>query len=106
AGERLGPVAPTPTPCPAAAPTSATTHAARRPAPRVVVLQAAAQHVRRVVVGRHHVELPDREVVQEPPALGAVLRDVHAAVVPLNYAVGVLGIDPQRVMVHVHAAVD
>src|SRR6266581_3458043 len=79
---------------PPPAPTSTTTHAARRPAPRVVVLQAAAQHVRGVVVGRHHVELPDREVVQEPPALGAVLRDIHTAVVPLDHAVGVLRVDP------------
>src|SRR5438046_7276733 len=103
-GEPLGAVESTA--CSAAAPTSTTTHAARRPAPRVVVLQAAAQHVGSVVVRRHHVELPDRKVVQEPPALGAVLRDVHPAVVPLDHAVGVLGIDPQRMMVYVHAAVD
>src|SRR6266478_2988328 len=88
----------------AGSPTSPTAPASRdatrRPAPRVVVLETAAQHVRVVIVGRHHVELPDRQIVQEAPALGTVLGDVHAAVVPLNHAVGVLRVDPERMMVH------
>src|SRR5205814_2042812 len=87
-------------------PTSPTSYAARRPAPRVVVLQSAAQHVGRVVVGGHHVELLDRQIIEVPPALCAGLRHVGATVVPLDHAVGILGVDPQRVVIHVYAPVD
>src|SRR5207302_4936236 len=38
--------------------------------------------------------------------LGAVLRYVRPAVVPLDHAVGILRVDPQRMMVHVHTPID
>ena len=79
---------------------------ARRAAPGVVVLEAAAQLVGVVRVGRHHVELTDRQVVEEAPRLATGGGHVRAAVVPLDHAVGVLRIDPQGVVVHVNPTID
>src|SRR5689334_25352873 len=50
-------------------------------APSVVVLQAAAKHVRCVVVFRNHVELLNGKVVQIAPGFAGVSADVNSAVI-------------------------
>ena len=75
-----------------------------RHAPVAVVLQAAADHVRVLHVGADLVELADRQVVAEQPRLAAVPRDRHAAVAADDQMVGVVGIDPQRVILGVDRA--
>src|SRR5581483_5032072 len=50
------------------------------------------------------VKLGDRNLVQKTEMRGAIERLVDAAVVPVAHLVGVLGINPQRMMVAVHAS--
>ncbi len=75
---------------------------ARRPAPGKVVLGPAAHVVeRRCVVDGHVVELHRRQIGLELPFLGVVPGFVQAAVGAQQPVLGVLRIDPQRVVVHV-----
>src|SRR5215469_4321341 len=75
-----------------------------RSAPSVVILQTAAEVVGRLIVLGHGIELLDREVIQITPGAGGIRADVNATIVAVNHAVGVLGIDPQSVMVHMNAS--
>ena len=75
----------------------------RRPAPGTVVLIAGADAVGVVHVVADDVGLPDRERVQEVPVAALVPRLRHPAVVADDDVVGVVGIDPHRVMIDVNA---
>ena len=77
-----------------------------RPAPRPVVLQAAAHVVRLPHVGADRVELADGHRRDEVPRVTAVVADVEAAVVPVHHVAGVLRIDPDGVMVAVREVLD
>ncbi len=70
-----------------------------RSAPVVVVLHAAAHVERRRHVVAHVVEEPDGQIGQVDPRLALVVRHGQAAVVADQHMVGVLRIDPDRVMV-------
>ena len=72
---------------------------------RVVVLQSAVHVVRVGHVQVHVVELADGKVGQEAPVGAHVPRGVQAAVVPQDHVARVSGVDPQVVVVHVHAGV-
>ena len=54
-------------------------------------------------VGADFVELADRQVVAEQPGLPAIPGNRHAAVAADDQVVGVVGIDPERVIFGVHA---
>ena len=73
-----------------------------RPAPRAVVLRAAADVVRHGHVERDVVVLADRELVHRIPVAARVPRLRHAAVVADDDVRRVLRVDPHRVMVDVH----
>ena len=76
----------------------------RRPAQRVVVLRAAVDVVERLVVGgRDLVELGQRQVGEEVPVLAEVMSLVQPAVVAEDQMLGVVRVEGDRVMVHVHA---
>ena len=75
----------------------------RRRAPRTVVLQAAAYVIRVLHVHADLVELGDRQVAELVPVVGAVPAHRHAAVAAQDQVVRVRRIDPQRMMVQVHA---
>ena len=77
-------------------------HAART-APRVVVLQPAANAIRDVHVVAHMVKLAERNVVEVLPVSTLVVRDGDAAVVPYDHPLGIVGVDPKGVMIHMHA---
>ena len=53
---------------------------------------------------KHLVELTERQVAHRLPALAAIVGNGHAAVLPLPHASRVERVDPQRVVVGVHAA--
>ncbi len=75
---------------------------ARRAAQRVVVLGAAVDVVEGLrVVDRHPVELGDRQVLEEALGRAAVEGLVDAAVAADEEVVGVVGVDPQGVVVDV-----
>ena len=77
---------------------------ARRAADRPVVLRAAADVVERPrVVGRHAVELRQRQVGEVPPRLHAVVGLVEAAVVADDDVVGVDRVEHDLVVIDVHA---
>src|SRR6185369_14860122 len=61
---------------------------------------------RQVVVDADAVELGDRQVLDEVPVLAAVPALVDAAVVAVDQVVGVVGVDPQRVVVDVLAVLE
>jgi hypothetical protein len=63
-----------------------------------VVLQPAADHVRVLHVGADFVELADRQIVAKEPGLPAIPGDRHAAVAADDQVIGIVGIDPQRVI--------
>ena len=73
-----------------------------RPAPRVVVLHAAADVVRRRHVDAHVIEEPDRQVVEESPRLRLIPTHRKAAVVADQHVIGVRGIEPDRVVIGVN----
>src|SRR6185436_6699343 len=73
-------------------------------AQRRVVLLRAEDAVREVVVRGDPVDLRGRLVVLRRPGAAAVDRDVHAAVVRLDHAQGIAGVDPQVVIVAVRRA--
>ena len=75
----------------------------RRRAPRTVVLQAAAHVIRVLHVHADLVELGDRQVAELVPVVGAVPAHRHAAVAAQDQVVRVRRVDPQRVVVQVHA---
>lgn len=72
--------------------------AVRRPAKRIVILQAAAYVVRRAIVEADVVRLRDRQVCAPIPCGPAVERDRRAAVVRVDHALAV-ACDPQAVVV-------
>ena len=77
----------------------------RRAAERAVVLRAAVDVVdRRGVVDFDVVELRDRQVAEELPQSPAVPRLVQSAVAALEQVIGVVGIDPDVVVVDVLVA--
>ena len=76
-----------------------------RAAERVRVLQAAVDVVRRRHVDADPVELADRQVVHLVPGDAAVEGEVEPAVVAEDEVLRVGGIDPERVMIAVHADV-
>jgi len=69
--------------------------------PRPVVLEPSVHVVGIPVVHLEDIVLGDGDVVEEAPGPGPVVGDVEAAVVAHEHVIGVLGIDPQRVVVHV-----
>ena len=71
---------------------------------RAVVLLAAVDPVRRVVVDGDAVELRRRLVVDRRPGRAAVRRHARAAVVALDHALRILRIDPQVMVVAVRHA--
>src|SRR2546423_1329672 len=75
-----------------------------RAAPAAVVLEAAVDAVRGPHVHRDAVELADREPPAGGERLAPVLRHVQPAVVPEDQVVRVLRVDPQGVVVAVHAS--
>ena len=79
--------------------------AARRAHPAAVVLQAAVNVIRISHVGAHVVELGDRNIVEKAPVVGLIERLVNAAIVAAQHLAGIIGIDPKRVKVAVHALV-
>ena len=72
------------------------------PAPGVVVLQPAAHEVRIAHVVADGVELAQRQVVEHAPVRGAVPARGQAAVASQDDMVGIVGVDPERVVVDVH----
>src|SRR4029078_3538521 len=66
--------------------------------PRAVVLRAAVDPVRRSIVYRDVVELPDRQIVAIVPRPTAVVAQIHATVVAEHEVIGLRGVDPERVM--------
>ena len=75
-----------------------------RPAVRRPVLPVTKHVVRDRVVDGHVVHLRDRRL-DAVIGLATIARDVHALVVPDDQAVGVVGIDPQVVVVTTGALV-
>src|SRR6185436_8978640 len=73
-------------------------------AQRRVVLLRAEDAVREVAVRGDPVDLRGRLAVLRRPGAAAVDRDVHAAVVRLDHAQGIAGVDPQVVIVAVRRA--
>jgi len=74
----------------------------RRPSDREVVLRPAVHVVeRRRVVEGDLVELREREVLRPGPGRAPVVRLVQAAVAPRDQVLGVAGVDPEDVVVHV-----
>ena len=78
---------------------------AARPPVRVVVLQPAVHEVRVGHVEVDVVELLDRDVRDEGPVVAVIPGRIQAAVVAEDHVRRVLGVDPQVVVVHVHAGV-
>ena len=78
---------------------------AARTAPGAVVLEAAADPVGHPVVEAHVVELSDRDGIQRHPVAAPVPGLPDAAVVSLHHVVGITGVDPMGVGVHVDALV-
>ena len=75
---------------------------AGRTTDRVVVLRAAVDVVERLrVVDPYLVELRERKVFEPRPRRAAVVRFVKTAVAPPDQVIGVGGVDPQDVVVHV-----
>src|SRR5438067_445939 len=72
--------------------------------PRAVVLQAAVDLVRVLVVGADVIELANRKVVCLPPPVGAVIAVPQAAIVAADNGLGVVGVDPDVVPVAVRSA--
>ena len=76
--------------------------AARRSAPRAVVLIAGADAVGEVHVVADDVRLADRERVQEVPVAALVPRLRDPTIVAHDDVTGIVGIDPHRVVVDVN----
>src|SRR5690349_20598821 len=76
--------------------------ATTRPAPRAVVLRAAADVVRDLEVVADVVELAARQVRREIIVAAAVPGDRDPTVVTDDEVVGVVRIDPHRVVVDVY----
>ena len=85
----------------AVAPADVALARAARDADRRVVLLRRVEPVRELVVQVHVVELCRRLVVDRREALAPVIGDTGAAVVALDHAPRVLGVDPQVVVVAV-----
>ena len=70
-----------------------------RPAPTPVVLQAAADVIRLLVVEADFVELSDGDGVDEIPGLPAVVAPVNPAIRAREHVIRIRGIDPHGVIV-------
>ena len=79
-------------------------HVGRR-LPGSVVLEAAVDVVRHVVVDIDVIELADRKVPDEGPGLPSIAADVDAPVVSIEDEVGILGVLVPGVVVRVGTAV-
>ncbi len=75
--------------------------AARADADGRVVLLRAVDAILKIVVGGDVIELRGGLVVLRGPVLAAVDTDGGAAVVAIDHAIGVVGIDPESVMIAV-----
>src|SRR5262249_34909671 len=75
-----------------------------RHAPMAVVLQAAANEEWILHVGADLVELADRQVVPEEPALAAIPRNRDASVAADDQMIRIIGIDPQGMILGMHGA--
>jgi len=73
--------------------------AARANAERRVVLLRAVDAILKVVVGGDVVKLRGRLIVLRSPVFAAVDADGGAAVVAVDHAIGIVGIDPESVIV-------
>ena len=77
------------------------TFGARRPAPREIILGAAAHVVEgKSVINGNVVKLDGRQICLEAPALEPVVRLGHAAVASHHHMIGIVGIDPYHVIVN------
>ena len=72
--------------------------------PAAVVLQAAIDLIRVLVVDGDVVELADRQVARMPPFAAAIIADPHAAIVGTDQMLGVLGVHPHIVPIGMAAA--
>ena len=76
-------------------------------APRSIVLGAAIDVIERLLhVGRHRIKLHQRQIGLPSPALAAIARRVHAAIIAQDQVIAVLGVDPHRVIVGVDLALE
>ena len=73
----------------------------RGPPPGAVVLEAAVDVERHLVVDLDVVELGERQVLHEAPVPPAVIREGNAAVVAQDHPARVVGVDPELVNVAV-----
>ena len=80
-----------------------TSRKSARTAPRSVVLQPSAHPIGDVHVQADVVELAHGHVVQVRPVPAPVVRDRDAAVVAHDDPLGVVRVDPHRVVVHMYA---
>ena len=62
--------------------------------------------IRHLEVVADVIELREGHAVQDREVLRAVVRHLKPAVAAAQHALGVLGIDPQRLMIAVHVAAD
>src|SRR5205823_1383279 len=62
-----------------------------RPAPTAIVLKAAVNVVRLLVVNGDVVELPDRNVIKVIPVRGAIVANVETAITADDHVPAVLG---------------
>ena len=74
----------------------------RRANPRAVVLHPATNPVRDAHVVVDVVKLRQRQVFREAPVAAAIVRNIEAAVVALDDVIGVVGTDPEGVVVGVY----
>src|SRR5262249_33693725 len=73
------------------------------PAPGPIVLQSAVDAIGMPCVNRNVIELPDRRRVQIIPVLHAVVGGIESAVAADNHVPAVARVDPQRMLVGMHA---
>src|SRR5262249_15937978 len=72
-------------------------------APSIVVLEAGAEVVRSLIVLSDRIELLNGQIVGITPGACTIGGDIHAAIVAINHAVRILGVNPERVMIYVDA---
>ena len=75
-------------------------HLGRAP-PGAVILQAAIDVVRVIVIDRNMVELGERHVAHKTPCFTAVMRYSQAAVVADDNVTGIVRVDPERMVIDV-----
>src|ERR1039458_8127849 len=72
-----------------------------RSAPRIIVLQAAADVIGAAHVGRYLIELADGNIVVIIPGQAAIVRDIEAAIVAHHDGARIFGVDPESVVIGV-----